>query len=146
MLLIFLNQLIFQVGISEREVILDTLAPATFKIEVDVRSLFLFLVEALGAVVALEPGRELLVEPVAVALQLLRGQVVLVRALLVVEDEEERIGLELLEQLRIREARGHFLRVVRRRCLRVGGDVGLQTFDIGSAGEIADRHVEHSHR
>ena len=140
-----LNQFIFQISIFECKIILDALTPTTLKIKVHIRTLLLFFCQRLGTVVSLEPCGELLVEAVRVPLQFLRRQIMLIRSLLVVEDEEEGVGLEFLEYFGVREARRNLLRVVGRSLLGVGRDVGLEALDIGRLGEVLDGHVQHTH-
>ena len=93
----------------------------------------------------LKPRGELLVETVRVSLQFLRRQIMLIRSLLVVEDEEEGVRLEFLEHFGVREARRNLLRVVGRGLLGIGRDVGLEALDVGRLGQVLDGHVQHAH-
>ena len=69
------------------------MAPARLVVKVHVGALLVLVRGDLGLLVPLEPGEVLLVVPPALLLELPRGEVLLVGALLVVEDEEECQGL-----------------------------------------------------
>lgn len=68
---------------------------------------------------SLEPGEVLLVVSPQLLLELTRGEVLLVGALLVVEDEEQRVRVELGEDGRVLENWGWQLREGGRRRVRV---------------------------
>ena len=69
-----------------------------------------------GLLVPLEPGPMRLVVPPRLSFQLSGGQVLLVRARLVVESEEERLCVEPLKERRVVEDREARRRVGRRDC------------------------------
>lgn len=95
----------------------------TFPIKVQVDALLVRVGDGRRLVRALEPRQVLLVEPPTLLLQLVRGEVLQVRPRAVVKDVEQRVDVELGEQGRRGELRGRFLRVVRRRRVRVPRDV-----------------------
>eukprot|EP01136_Pigoraptor_vietnamica_P030773 Opistho-1_new@8644 len=138
--------LVFKIAVLERKLALLPLAPARLVVEIDVRALLVLVADVLRVVVALEPRQVLLVEPPALLLELSRSQVLLVRALLVVEDKEERVRVELVKVRGVLEHRRRHLRVVRRRRVRVLRDVDLCPLRVNGLGHAAIACIEHLHR
>src|SRR3954465_11858157 len=83
-----LSIVILQEAILECEFRLLALAPSRLVVKVDVRALLVVVGDLLGLFVPLEPRQVLLMVAPALFLQLLRSQVLLVRALLIVKNEE----------------------------------------------------------
>ena len=107
-------ELILEIDVLKSEVILESLAPASFIVEIDVGSLvFVFaaferrrrLRPASALRVFFEPREVLLVVPPVLPLQFSCREVLLLRALLVVENEEERVVVQLFELLWSRKQR-----------------------------------------
>lgn len=98
-MLIILLQRIFQVRVLETEISLYAGAPASFIIKVDVRPLFVLISSDLGFFVTLKPSHVLLVKSPALLFELPRCKILLIGALRVVEDKEQRVRSKFLKNL-----------------------------------------------
>lgn len=96
-----LLQGILEVRVFKAEIRLDSRAPSSLVIEVDVRPLFVLVSGDLGFLVALEPSHVLLVETPALLLEFTSRKILLVGSLRIVKDKEKRIGPKLFEYLGI---------------------------------------------
>ena len=132
-----LLQRILKEGILESKVRLNPLGPPLLEVEVHVSALLILVRGDLRLLVSLEPSRVLRMEPPALLLQLLRRQVLLVRALGVVENEEQTVDAGLFVEGRIVEGS-------RRRCrIRRGGRVRiLRLVRALPLRLVGPRHVE----
>ena len=94
-----LLQGILEVRVFKAEIRLDSRAPSSLVIEVNVRPLFVLVSGDLGFLVALEPSHVLLVETPALLLEFTRRKILLVGSLRIVEDKEKSIGPKLFKYL-----------------------------------------------
>lgn len=92
-----LLQGVFQVRVLESKVGLDSCAPTSLVVKIDVRSLFVLVRRDLGFFVALEPSHVLFVESPTLLLQFTSRQVLLIGSLRIVEYEEETVRSQLFE-------------------------------------------------
>lgn len=104
---------IFKVLVLKLELALLSLAPPGLVVEIYIRALLVFWRDFCWLFVTLEPREIFFVIPPVLPLQLFRGKVLLIRALLVVEDEEQRVHIELFVESRVIEVRSNSGRIVR---------------------------------
>jgi len=154
---------VLQELVVEGEVGLLALAPALLKVKVNVCAELILLGDRLGLLVALEPDKVLFVESPRLLFELAGGQIpffgegkkmvsnafllfhfsiLLVGALLKVEDEKQRVDVELLVQLRlVQDGRGD-LGVVERGRLGGLGDIVLELVGVHRVGDVCQRSLE----
>lgn len=101
---------ILEEAVLEREPLLLSLTPLLV-VKVDVGALFIFIIDDLRFLVPLEPHHVLRVEPPALLLESFCCQVLRLRSLHVVENEEQRLCAQPLEEV--------YRVASRRRCLGV---------------------------
>jgi len=129
-----LLQRVLQIGVLESEVSLDPSAPACFIIEVNVCSLLILIGGDLGFFMTLKPSHIFFMKAPTLLLELTRGQILLVRPLGVVENEEKSISSELLEDVGVLEDRRRRGRIRSRRRVRVLRRIGPGTFVVRGRG------------
>lgn len=139
-------QRIFQKGVLKTEILLDTSAPPSLVIKVDVGSLLVFIRRHLWFFVTLEPSHVLFVEPPGLLLQFTSSQVLLVRSLSVVEDEEQAVGAKLFKDLWVVKDGARSCRVACRSWVRVLWRVLARSFVVrrvrhGSEGIVEGRKI-----
>lgn len=130
-------RLIIQELILELELALLSLAPSSLIVEIYIRALFVFGRNFCWLFVTLEPREIFFVVPPVLSFQLFGGEVLLIGALLIVEDEEQRVHIELFVESGVIEVRGNIGRIVRR-----GGNIAIfshTTASCVSVGVVAAR-------
>lgn len=89
--------LLFKVSILKSEFCFLSLAPSSFIVKVHICALFVVVCDLFGFLMPLKPCEVLLVVPPRLFLQLTCSKVLLIGALLIVENEEQCIRVEFLK-------------------------------------------------
>lgn len=121
-------------------------SPCALIVKEAIRPLLKLLRNILRLLVPLEPRLVLLVEAPALALERLRREELLVRALLVVEGVEEGVGVDAAVQARVVEDVERFLRVGGQGVGIAGGRLVVRGFlGVEGGGRCEARGVEEGH-
>lgn len=115
--------LLLQMAVIEREILLPSLRPRSFKVEIQINALLILVRDGLRFIRSLEPRQVLLVESPTLLLELLCGEILHVCPLAIVEDVEQGVYVEIGKERRVGEMRRWLLRVVVRCGIGIARDV-----------------------